>query len=138
MALQCLCMEFKFWLRQKMVREGWTQESLAKAVVVTQPTIGQWLLGERPRPDALIRLAKATEEDVWFLFNMVYDLPLPNGNGQGEYNLDRPLMREIIRALPGVDDLGLRLVWDHLRLVVKPRYGRSGEAKNGDENARRE
>ena len=125
MALQCLCMEFKYWLRQRMSEEGWTQEGLARLIGVTQPTIGQWLRGEnRPDPSKLRKLAEVSSADEIELFRLVGYL---SEDGDRAVTPAHPLIREIMRELPGLDDDGLRLLRDSIRLLLLPRFGRKGE-----------
>ena len=52
--------------------------------------------------------------------------------GQGKYDFEHPLMREIVRELPGLDEDGLRLLRDQIELVLKPRFSRSGGKKDGN------
>lgn len=125
-------MEQKFteWLSAKMDFHEWNKSQLADLVGVTPPTIKAWLEGETPRPDKLLKLAELTGEDVYFLLNWVYGIPLPSESTSDDL---RPKERTILNELHSVNERGLDLLIDQIMYVLRPRFTRE-KPSNGREN----
>lgn len=121
--------EFKFWLRETMLENKWTQDTLGKEVGVAQVTIGQWAKGNNlPDPKTLSRLAKVTNTDEVELFKMVGYLSEEAGSN-GVKKLP-PIIEAAVREMEGISEDGIRLIIDQMRHVLKKRYPRGkNEAK---------
>ena len=126
---------FMFWLRDLRRTKELSQDELGKLLGVTGPAVGRWESGESlPEPRQLRRLSEFSGYGEVELFTLVGYLSAPKElkEGQGEYDFEHPLMREIVRELPGLDEDGLRLLRDQIELVLKPRFSRSGVKKDGN------
>jgi len=113
---------FREWFSDALKKSGMKQDALAALVGVSQATISTWKNSDsldnntRPRADSLIKLAEVFKVDPYFLFNMVYDLPMPD-NGLAEIH---PLRAKINRRLDGLDEAILEIIDVQLDQVLIP------------------
>src|SRR3990167_5357494 len=114
-----------FWLREFRRSKELSQDELGRLVGVTGPAVGRWESGEsNPDPKQLRRLADVSGIGEIELFRLVGYL---SEDGDRAVTPAHPLIREIMRELPGLDEDGLRLLRDSIRLLLLPRFGRKGE-----------
>jgi len=119
---------FKVWLLYEIERRGWSYETLARKIGVTHSSVSQWVNGKYPpKPGQLRKLSEVLEVDEIYLFQMVGYLSYAEGGQEEGVTPAHPLIREIMRELPGLDEDGLRLLRDSIRLLLLPRFGRKGE-----------
>lgn len=124
-------------LRKAIEKSGETQNSLARKGVAGQTTIGTWLKGRNPRPEALGRLVKALRINGHWLLTEEGDMHvLQSGGGDElfEAGLQAGLARAeaVFRSMRTTSELPNTEMHDDS--VLPPDDGESGEDR-GEESA---
>ena len=121
--------EFFDWIDRESGKRGWNDHRLGKAAGLSHGYMPNLRAGKKIGYEACAKIADALKVP-----RPVVYVKAGLDRGQGEYDFEHPLMREIVRELPGLDDDGLRLLRDQIELVLKPRFSRSGVKRDGNTN----
>lgn len=119
------------WLKEFMVGRDLNQKGLAKLLGVSPSTVGNWIEGEKPKSEMIIRLAALAEADPADLFVIVNGLFVLRddksaaGSGDGDDAPDLERYRTILQEMEYLSDAGLELLRAQIRHVLRDRFPRA-------------
>lgn len=121
------------WLADFMAKKDLNNKGLAIKLEIAQSTVGNWLNGEKPKSEMIIKLATLAGDDPADLFSVVNGLFVLRGEQEltGSITKSTTVVEterylDILEELEFISDDGLDLLKAQIRHVLRDRYPRAG------------